>query len=99
MQKVEYNDDVDMLFSSGQDWHLDIRLPLNAQITEIHLRVYSFSFPDNIYNITWNPIKQAGRFLQIPIDASKIGHSTPDEVVRLAFDITYCFDSSPVSPK
>jgi|SRR5450631_3345009 hypothetical protein len=99
MQKVEYNDDVDMLFSSGHDWHLDIRLPLNAQITEIHLRVYSFSFPDNIYNITWNTIKQAGRFLQIPIDASKTDHSTSDEVVRLAFDITYYFDSSPVFPK
>ena len=92
MKKLEYNDDIDMLFSSGNDWHVDIRLPLDAQIAEIHLRVYSFSFPELIYNLNWNYIRPNGNYLQIPIDAARIGHSKPDEVVRLAFDITYYSD-------
>jgi hypothetical protein len=89
MKKSEYNDDVDMLFTAGHDWHVDIWLPAKAQITEIHLRVYSFSFPDYIYTISWSTIKENGGRLQIPIDAAKIGNSSADEVVRLAFDITY----------
>jgi hypothetical protein len=97
MATHEYNSDIDMLFSPGLDWHVDIWLPLDAQITEIHLRVYSFVFPDNIYAITWGYIKPNGSRLQIPIDAAKIGTSTPDEMVRLAFDITY--DSNATSKK
>jgi hypothetical protein len=80
---------MDMLFSSGHDWHADIWLPGEAQITEIHLRVYSFSFPDYIYGITWGNIQPNGGRLQIPIDASKPGHSSKAEAVRLAIDITY----------
>jgi hypothetical protein len=89
MKKSEYNDDVDMLFTAGHDWHVDIWLPSDAQITEIHLRVYSFPFPDNIYFLSWTDIKSINGRLQIPIDAAKIGNSSADEVVRLAFDITY----------
>jgi hypothetical protein len=92
MAKHEYNADIDMLYTAGKDWHLDIWLPSDAQITELHLRVYSFAFPDNIYAITWGYIRPSGRRLQIPIDAAKIGNSTSDEVVRLAFDITYNSD-------
>jgi hypothetical protein len=94
MKKLEYNDDIGMLFSTGKDWHVDIWLPQDAQIVEIHLRVYSFSFPDFIYNINWNYIRPNGNQLQIPIDAARIGHSRPDEVVRLAFDITYYSDAA-----
>jgi hypothetical protein len=94
MKKLEYNDDIDMLFSPGKDWHVDIRLPKDAQIVEMHLRVYSFSFPEFIYNLNWNNMRFSGNQLQIPIDASRIGHSKPDEVVRLAFDITY-YSNSP----
>ena len=94
MKKLEYNDDIGMLFSTGKDWHVDIWLPRDAQIVEIHLRVYSFSFPDFIYNINWNYIRPNSNRLQIPIDAARIGHSKPDEVVRLAFDITYYSDAA-----
>ncbi len=94
MKKLEYNDDIGMLFSTGKDWHVDIWLPQDAQIVEIHLRVYSFSFPELIYNINWNYIRPNSNRLQIPIDAARIGHSKPDEVVRLAFDITYYSDTA-----
>jgi hypothetical protein len=92
MQKTEYNDDVDMDFSANGNWHHDIWLPLDAQLTEIHMRVYSFAFPDFIYNITWKAIQQKGNRLQIPVNAAKIGHSDKTEAVRLAFDITYYSD-------
>jgi hypothetical protein len=93
MEKTEYNDDVDMSFSMNGDWHHDIWLPADAQMTEIHMRVYSFAFPDFIYNITWKAIHKNGNRLQIPIDASKTGHSYKTEAVRLALDITYYSDS------
>ena len=93
MQKTELNDDVDMRFSDDGDWHHDIWLPAGAQMTEIHLRVYSFAFPDNVYNITWSLIKKNGARLHIPIDALKIGHSSNTEAVRLAFDITFYSDT------
>lgn len=89
MQKTEFSDDVNMSFSEGGDWHHDIWLPAGAQMTEIHLRVYSFTFPDYLYNITWSLIRVNGSRLQIPIDAAKIGHSVKTEAVRLAFDITF----------
>jgi hypothetical protein len=89
MKKHEYNLDMDMLFSPGHDWHTDIWLPRDTQISEIHLRVYSFSFPDNVYGIEWGTIKPKGDRLQIPIDASRPGHSAAEEAVRLAIDITY----------
>ncbi len=92
MKKIEYYDDVDMNFSPGNDWHVDLWLPPDAQITEMHLRVYSFTFPDNIYNINWKYIRPNGD-LQIPIDASKIGHSEMNELVHLAFHITYYTDA------
>lgn len=92
MAKLEYNSDVDMLYSAGHDWHADIWLPSDARIIEIHLRVYSFTFPENIYAITWGYIKLNGNRLQIPIDAAKNGHSAREETVRLAFDITYISD-------
>ena len=84
MEKHEYNTDMDMLFSAGHDWHADIWLPRDAQISEIHLRVYSFSFPDFVYGLTWGTIQPGGDKLQIPIDASKPGHSSIGEAVRLA---------------
>jgi hypothetical protein len=62
-------------------------------MTEIHLRVYSIAFPENVYNITWNLIRKNGARLQIPIEASKIGHSAKTEAVRLAFDITFFSDT------
>jgi hypothetical protein len=93
MEKTEYNDDVDMSFSLLGDWHHDIWLPADAQMTEIHMRVYSFAFPDFIYNITWKSILLNGHRVQIPIDAAKIGHSDKTEAVRLAIDITYYSDS------
>jgi hypothetical protein len=94
MKKLEYNDDVAMLFTVGKDWHVNILLPLDAQIAEIHLRVYSFSFPEFIYNLNWNYSRHFGNHLKIPIDAARIGHSNPEEVVRLAFDITYYSDTA-----
>jgi hypothetical protein len=99
MQKTELNDDVDMRFSDGGDWHHDIWLPAGAKMTEIHLRVYSFAFPENVYNITWNLIRKNGARLQIPIDASKIGHSSNAESVRLAFDLTFFSDPMSDSTK
>ena len=89
MEKLEYNADLDMVFSDGQDWHADIWLPVDARISEIHLRVYSFSFPEYIYGISWGYIQRMGGRLQIPIDARKKGHSLEAEAVRLAIDITY----------
>jgi len=89
MEKHEYNTDIDMLFSAGHDWHADIWLPRDAQISEIHLRVYSFSFPDFVYGLTWGTIQPGGDRLQIPIDASRPGHSSIGEAVRLAIAITY----------
>ena len=93
MKKLEYNTDTDMLFSASRDWHTDIWLPRDAQISEIHLRVYSFSFPDQVYGITWGDILLEGDRLKIPIAASRPGHSIEEESVRLAIDITYYSDS------
>ena len=93
MKKHEYNKDVDMKFTSGHDWHADIWLPPDAQIAEIHLRVYSFGHPDYIYGLSWGLIKTGGRRLQIPIAASRTGHSNVEEAVRLAIDITF-YDGS-----
>jgi hypothetical protein len=92
MEKIEYNADQGMVFTHGQDWHADIWLPGDARISEIHLRVYSFSFPDYMYGISWGYIKRSGGRLKIPIDAGKPGHSSEEEAVRLAFDITYYRD-------
>ena len=92
MKKHEYNTDMDMLFSSGHNWHTEIWLPRDAQISEIHLRVYSFPFPDFIYGIKWGTIIPDGDRLLIPIDASRSGHSSREEAVRLAIDITYYSD-------
>jgi hypothetical protein len=89
MEKHEYNKDMDMLFTAAHDWHADIWLPGDAQISEIHIRVYSFTFPDTNYGIAWGHILPNGNRLQIPIDASKPGHSSKREAVRLAIDITY----------
>jgi hypothetical protein len=89
MQKKEYNDDVDMSFSAAGDWRHDIWLPESAQMTEIHLRVYSFTYPENIYHITCSPVQRNGNHLQIPIHASKTGDSDKNDAVRLAIDITY----------
>ncbi|MEJ0080588.1 MAG: hypothetical protein WDM78_06435 [Puia sp.] len=60
MKKHEYNKDVDMKFTTGHDWHADIWLPPDAQIAEIHLRVYSFGHPDYIYGLSWGLIKTGG---------------------------------------
>ncbi len=89
MEKHEYNTDMDMLFTTGNDWHADIYLPGNAQISEIHLRIYSFCFPENTYGLSWGIMQRIGDQVQIPIDASKTGHSSKGEAVRLAIDITY----------
>jgi hypothetical protein len=89
MKKHEYNADMDMTFSSVHDWHAEILLPVDARISEIHLRVYSFSFPELVYGIRWNMMKPQGNHLRIPIDAYKPGHSNADEAVHLAVDITY----------
>jgi hypothetical protein len=97
MQKTELNDDVDMKFSVNGDWHHDIWLPEGAQMTEIHLRVYSFAYPENIYHIQWGLIRKKGNHLQIPIDAAKLQHSEQTEAVRLAFDITYFSDKASAS--
>ena len=92
MKKLEYNADTDMLFSADQNWRADIRLPRDAQISEIHLRVYSFSFPDYVYGISWGDFQIRDGKLHIPIDASRSGHSKLSEAVRLAIDITYYSD-------
>jgi hypothetical protein len=92
MEKIEYNADLDMNFSEGQDWHADIWLPVDALVSEIHLRVYSFSFPEYIYGISWGYIQRSGGRLKIPIDARKPGHSSEEEAVRLAIDVTYYAD-------
>jgi hypothetical protein len=89
MEKHEYNTDIDMLFSTANNWHAEVLLPGSAQISEIHLRVYSFSFPENVYGISWGTFKIVGGKLQIPIDASRNGGSSGAEAVRLAIDITY----------
>ena len=89
MTKHEYSADLDMLFSDSQDWHTDIILPPDAKISEIHLRVYSFSNPQIIYGISWGYIQRLGDQLQIPVDARRKGFSDESEAVRLAVDITY----------
>jgi len=89
MKKHEYNEDVDMKFTAARDWHTDIWLPNDAQITEIHLRVYSFGHPEYIYKLSWGLIRTNSRHVQIPIEATKSGHSGIEEAVRLAIDITY----------
>jgi hypothetical protein len=93
MKKHEYNRDVDMQLTPAGNWHADIWLPADARITEIHLRVYSFGFPDFIYGITWGLIKPGGRRLQIPIDATRQEQSNAEEAVRLAIDLTFYSDS------
>lgn len=95
MQKSEYNDDVDMNFSASGDWRHDIWLPEGAQMTEIHLRVYSFTYPENIYHITWRLVRVSGSHLQIPIHASRAGESDKNDAVRLAIDITYYSEIKP----
>jgi hypothetical protein len=87
--KKEYNDDVDMSFSGDGEWHHDIWLPEGARMTEIHLRVYSFTFPENIYHIHWSPARLTGNHLQIPIHAASAGKGDKNDAVRLAFDVTY----------
>ena len=99
MEKTELNDDVNMNFSASGDWHHDLWLPADAQVTEIHLRVYSFAFPNNIYGIRWNSIQKKGARLHIPIDAFKIGHSAKNETVHLAFDVTFYSDALSPSPQ
>jgi hypothetical protein len=89
MEKHEYNTDIDMLFSETNLWHAEVLLPRGAQISEIHLRVYSFCFPENVYGISWGNFQILGDKLQIPIDASRNGGSSGAEAVRLAIDITY----------
>ena len=91
MIKHEYNADLDMLLSESRDWHIDIILPPDASISEIHLRVYSFSYPENIYAISWGDIIRQADQLQIPINARRDG-SEKSEVVRLAISITYYRD-------
>jgi hypothetical protein len=88
MIKHEYNADLDMQFSDSSDWHIDIILPPDASISEIHLRVYSFSYPENIYSISWGDIRRQDDQLQFPIDAWRYG-SEESEAVRLAINITY----------
>lgn len=80
-----------MLFTAGNDWHLDIFLEANAQIIEIQLKAYSIVNPDFIYNIAWNLIQQNGQQTQIPIDVSKINHSTSAEEVMLFYEIKYYY--------
>jgi hypothetical protein len=89
MKKHEYNADMDMTFTPGHDWHADVWLPRDARISEMHLRVYSFSFPDYVYGIRWGMMVLQGDRLHIPIDAFKPGHSEKEEAVHLAVDITY----------
>ena len=89
MQKKQRDRKEPMLFTPGNDWHLDIFLEANAQITDISLKVYSQEFPNNVYNIAWNLIRQEGIQTQIPIDAAKIGHSNANEKVHLHYEITY----------
>jgi hypothetical protein len=89
MEKHEYNTDMDMMFTPTNDWRADIFLPLDAQISEIHLRVYSFSFPANNYSLSWGILLNSEDKIQIPIHASKAGNSSREEAVRLAIDITY----------
>jgi hypothetical protein len=89
MEKHEYNTDIDMRFSAANHWHAEVALPGGAQISEIHLRVYSFSFPENVYGISWGNFQIIGDKLQIPIEASGNGGSSGAEAVRLAIDITY----------
>lgn len=89
MEKHEYNTDMDMMFTQTHDWRADIFLPLDAQISEIHLRVYSFSYPAYNYSLSWGLILSSEDKIQIPIHAAKAGHSSREEAVRLAIDITY----------
>jgi hypothetical protein len=93
MKKHEYNGDVNMKLTPCRSWHADVWLPADARITEIHLRVYSFGFPDFIYGLTWGLLKSAGRRLQIPIDAARQEQSNAEEAVRLAIDLTFYSDS------
>jgi hypothetical protein len=89
MEKHEFNTDIDMLFSATSHWYAEVQLPGDAQISEIHLRVYSFGFPDNVYGISWGSFQVIEDKLQIPIGASRNGGSSRAEAVRLAIDITY----------
>jgi hypothetical protein len=91
MTKKHIKEEKPMLFTAGNDWHLDIFLEANAQIMEINLKTFSKVKPDYIYNIVWNLVLQNGAQTQIPIDVAKINHSTSDEKVHLAYEITYYF--------
>ena len=91
MNHKHIKNEAPMLFTAGHDWHLDIFLESNAQIMEINLKVFSKVNPDFVYNIAWNLIQQNGLQTQIPIDVSKINHSTESEKVILFYEIKYCF--------
>ena len=91
MIKEHLHENVPMLFTAGRDWHLDIFLEANAQVTEISLKVFSHAFPANVYSIAWNLIQQNGTQTQIPIDAAKTGLSTIDEAVHLEYKIVYYY--------
>lgn len=80
-----------MLFTAGNDWHLDIFLEAHAQITDISLKAFSEADPGNIYNIDWSLIRQNGQTTQIPIDVAKTGHSVATENVHLCYEIVYFF--------
>ena len=95
MKKHEYNEDVDMKFTAARDWHTDIWLPNDAQITEIHLRVYSFGHPEYIYKLSWGLIRTNSRHVQIPIERYENQGSSRklEEAVRLAIDITLYYSA------
>lgn len=52
-------------------------------------QAFSSVVHSNIYNINWSTIRQNGSHTQIPIDASKINHSSESEKVHLSFHIIY----------
>ncbi|CAN5592042.1 hypothetical protein BH10BAC5_BH10BAC5_07170 [soil metagenome] len=88
MKEKQIKANVEMLFTAGKDWHLDIFLEANAQVTDLKMRTLS-KVSKNVFSINYYSIIQNGDQTQIPIDVSEIGHSTGKENVHLKYEITY----------
>lgn len=89
MQTKHIKDSKPMLFTAGHDWHLDIFIEADAQISSVSLKAFSLLFPKNIYNIEYFAVLPKGDETQLPIDVSKVNHSIKEEMVHLDYAITY----------
>ena len=64
MQTININETKPMLFTAGYDWHLDIFIEANAQVSSVSLKAYSKRVPTNIYSINYFGVLQNGNATQ-----------------------------------